>query len=237
MKLSILIPVYNSEESLINLYDTIKAVLVDDFEVIFINDMSTDNSGMVLDEIKDTCCHVIHLGHNVGQQAAIFIGMRYARGDYILTMDDDLQHDPKDILKLLEKIQSGYQLVYGISSDDYAIYRHLGSRMTANFFRRRFKHMKKKRVSSFRIFTKDLARKCLQSDDRFVYISAIMLGLTESVGQVSVKKHPRPYGKSGYNMVKLVKLFVKLNYYYGPWPNIFKLKGNYNEKTYDFRRG
>lgn len=237
MKLSIVIPVYNSASSLVLLYQGIKENLNVPYEIIFVNDKSTDDSEVILNQLKGPFCHVIHLEKNMGQQYALFLGLKYASGEYIVTMDDDLQHDPKDILLLLSKIEEGYDLVYGISKDHYAYYRQLGSKMTGLFFKQRFKHMRDKRVSSFRIFTKALGQKTLKCNYRFIYLSAIMLGLTENIGQVQVIKHERPYGKSGYNYKTLIKLFIKLNYYYGPWPSFIKLKRISNEETYDFRRG
>jgi len=237
MKLSIIIPVYNSVSSLKTLYEKIESSLDISHEIIFVNDFSSDDSSVILEELRSEFCHVIHLNQNHGQQYAIFTGLKYASGDYIVTMDDDLQHDPKDILRLLHKIQEGYDLVYAISEDNYAYYRQFGSKMTGRFFKRRYKHMKDKRVSSFRIFTKALAQKTLNCSYRFIYLSAIMLGLTDNIGQIQVIKHQRLHGKSGYNLSKLIKLFIKLNYYYGPWPNTIKLKRVSNEETYDFRRG
>lgn len=234
MKVSIIVPVYNSESSLQLLYDQLKLNMRCSYEVIFVNDCSSDNSGLILDALGD--CKVIHLPYNHGQQHAIFIGMHHAMGDYIVTIDDDLQHDTKDIMTLVEEIEKGYELVYAISRDDYQVYRQLGSKLTGHFFKSRFKHMAGKRVSSFRIFTKALNEQAMKCPYRFIYLSGILLNLTKNIGQISVIKHQRPYGQSGYNIKKLLLLFIRLNYYYGRLPDIFKVKRKDYEKTNDTRR-
>lgn len=226
MKLSIVIPVYNSEASLKPLVKRIKEHVTVPYEIIFVNDNSTDNSLAVLEALEVS---VINLTHNVGQQAAIYIGLKHATGHYILTMDDDLQHDPKDIMRLYDEISKGYDLVYGISDEFQKQYRYLGSKMTALFFRLRYPKYKNKRVSSFRIFTKEMKEQVLSCSYRFVYISAIMFKEDIKIGQIDVHKNKRPYGTSGYNFKKLIMLFLKLNYYYGYLPDFIKPKRTIDE--------
>lgn len=236
MKLSIVIPVYNSESSLKQLNTNIHKMIPVSFEIIYVNDCSNDKSKEILDGLQGHI-KVIHLDRNHGQQGAIFQGLKVARGDYIVTMDDDLQHDPADIMKLLESIENGYDLVYGINHEQMVNYRQLGSKLTAYFFKHRFKHMGVKRVSSFRIFTKELNRKVIKCSYKFIYLSGIMLDLTENIGQVVIEKKQRQYGQSGYNFKKLLWLFLRLNFYYGYFPEFLKPKRKYYEENYDIRCG
>lgn len=226
MKLSIVIPVYNSEASLGPLTKAIKEHVTVEHEIIFVNDNSTDDSLAVLNTLE---VKVINLSHNIGQQAAIVKGLEKATGDYVLTMDDDLQHNPKDIMRLYEEIQSGYDLVYGISDEFQKQYRFLGSKLTALFFRLRYPRYQDKRVSSFRIFTNKMKEHVLACDYRFIYISAIMFSEDIKIGQVFVNKEKRPYGNSGYNLKKLMMLFLKLCYYYGHLPETIKPKRKTDE--------
>lgn len=235
MKLSIVIPVYNSETSLRKLHKAIKKAVHTEHEIIYVNDASKDESAEILSQLEEAV--VINLEENTGQQGAIFEGLKVARGDYIVTMDDDLQHDPGDILRLLVKIEEGYDLVYGVSSEAMVNYRQVGSKLTAKFFKHRYPHLKDKRVSSFRIFTRAMNQEVIRCPYKFIYLSGIMLGLTDNVGQVMVVKRKRLYGTSGYDFKKLVWLFLRLNFYYGYLPEFMKPKRKNNEKNYDVRCG
>jgi len=123
--------------------------------------------------------------------------------------------------------------VYGVTTEEYAVYRQLGSKLTGYFFKSRFKHMDNKRVSSFRIFTNELNQKTLLCPYKYIYLSGIMLKLTENIGQVHVNKRKRRYGKSGYSLKKLIMLYLKLQYYYGRLPEFLKPKRANNEKSND----
>ncbi|MDD5613939.1 MAG: glycosyltransferase family 2 protein [Candidatus Omnitrophica bacterium] len=118
MKISLIIPVYNEEENLASLYSEIKAVLDNngyDYEIIFIDDGSTDNSCGILKnlKLKDQFLRIISFKKNYGQSAALKAGFEKAEGDIFLTMDSDLQNDPADIPKLLDFIGRGYDVVSG----------------------------------------------------------------------------------------------------------------------------
>ena len=107
MTISIVIPLYNEEENVRELYGSLKPVmdsLGNEYEIIFIDDGSTDNTLSLLQEINaaDDTVIVLSLRRNFGQTAAFAAGFDYSRGDIIVTMDGDLQNDPKDIPKLLE---------------------------------------------------------------------------------------------------------------------------------------
>lgn len=233
MELSIIIPVYNSEHSLKTLIEHLKRNIECSYEIIFVNDCSNDKSTAILNAVSNDYIHAIHLTSNHGQQHAIFMGMSRAKGDYILTMDDDLQHNPSDIMTLVKTIKTGFDLVYGVNCEESALYRQLGSKLTGYFFKSRFKHMDHKRVSSFRIFTKELNQKALLCPYKYIYLSGIMLNLTENIGQVHVYKRKRLYGSSGYDFRKLIVLYLKLQFYYGRLPEFIKPKRANNENSND----
>ena len=118
MDVSIVIPVYNEEESIGPLFESIEAVinrLQNDSEIVFVNDGSTDGSAEVLDALaaRDPRVKVVHFRRNFGQTAAMTAGFQYASGSVIVTMDADLQNDPTDIPKMLDKLDEGYDLVHG----------------------------------------------------------------------------------------------------------------------------
>ena len=117
-KLSIVLPVYNEEENIQPLYELLSVVLNKcgrDFEILFVDDGSNDNSFEVLKDIQssDNKVRLIKLRSNFGQSAAMDAGIRNSKGDIIVMMDADMQNDPRDIPKLLEKMESGYDMVSG----------------------------------------------------------------------------------------------------------------------------
>ena len=122
MKISVVIPVYNEEESLRDFTAALMPVLQGlgtPFEVIFVNDGSSDNSAEILEDLASTnsSIKVVHFRRNFGQTAAMMAGLDHARGDVIVPIDADLQNDPQDIPRLLEKLAEGYDLVSGWRKD------------------------------------------------------------------------------------------------------------------------
>jgi glycosyltransferase involved in cell wall biosynthesis len=112
-KYSIVVPFHNEEESVTALYDQLKAVMEqvgDSFELIFVDDGSRDRTFRLLSEVAavDSRVLVIKLRRNFGQTSALAAGFDHAEGDFILAMDGDLQHDPQEIPKFLEKLEEGY---------------------------------------------------------------------------------------------------------------------------------
>ena len=158
---------------------------------------------------------IIRLIKNFGQQNAIKCGFEYATKDYIITMDDDLQHQPEEIVKIMEKIDEGYDVVYGIAEKkEHNFIRNMGSKVTNYLFNMVCHKPKDIRVSSFRCITKNTLEEIKKDKTSFVYITAIILKITRNIGDVYVDHKPRKYGRSNYNLLKLIKLFLKLYIYY-----------------------
>src|SRR5205807_3845856 len=116
--LSIVIPIHNEEPAILPLYDRLTAVLEDlrrPYEILFVDDASTDRSFDLLANLVETDSHlkVLRLRRNFGQTAALAAGFDEAQGDVIVSLDGDLQHDPEDIPLLLEKIDGGYDIASG----------------------------------------------------------------------------------------------------------------------------
>ena len=118
MSLSIIIPIYNEEECIIPLVEEIIDALSefrDSYEIILVNDGSKDSSGEILDKLSkdNSVLKVIHFKRNYGQTAALMAGIKYSSGDILIPMDGDLQNDPHDIPKMLDKLNEGYDVVSG----------------------------------------------------------------------------------------------------------------------------
>lgn len=230
--ISIVVPVYNGENSLDELYSAIKKTAADnsfDFELILVDDNSSDQSYQKILELHNHDSRVkgICLAKNFGQQNAIFCGFNYSAGDYIITMDDDLQHRPEDIVLLYQKIKEDYDVVYAIpETREYKFYRSLGSKLTNWLFDLITPKSAKKRVSSFRIINRETLHKIKASEKSFIYISAIILKKGAKIANIYTKQQQRKYGQSNYNFIKLLKLFIKLYIYYGEFSFLKYLRSN-----------
>ena len=218
-KISVVIPVYNEEENVPVLYGRLKEVLEAlpcDYEVIFVNDGSTDGTGRVLEEIarKDEKVKVVEFARNFGQTPAMVAGMDYATGDVIVTMDGDLQNDPKDIPRLLEKIEEGYDVVSGWRKNrkDAAISRKLPSKI-ANWLIGK--------LTGVRIHDYGCTLKAYRSDvikrvrlygelHRFIPALASTVTSVDRIIEIPVEHHPRIYGKSKYGISRTFKVISDL---------------------------
>lgn len=229
-KISIVIPVYNGEKSLEELYQKLLNTLneiTNEFEIIMVDDSSSDQSYQKILSLNksDSRVKAIKLAKNYGQQNAIICGFNFADGDYIVTMDDDLQHKPCDIKRLYAKIKQGYDIVYGIPQNrDYGFYRKFGSKLTNFLFNMISSKPDNIRVSSYRIMSKNLLKKITDDDYSFVYISALVLKQDVNIANIEVSHYNRKYGDSNYNIFKLSKLFIKLFIYYGKFSLLKKLR-------------
>jgi undecaprenyl-phosphate 4-deoxy-4-formamido-L-arabinose transferase len=215
MDLSVVVPVYNSCATLKNLTQRLLAVLDNTgmaYEIIFVEDGSHDNSWEVLSDLQKTYSDriiAIQLMRNYGQHNAIMCGLRHTCGEYVITMDDDLQNPPEEIPKLLAAIKNGkLDLVYGyydIKSHD--MWRNIGSALITFFYRKVFRSSIV--PSAFRVINKALLEGIFSYDLNFTYIDGLLAWNTQRVGQVSVEHHPRATGRSGYSINKL--LFLAFN--------------------------
>ena len=248
MDISVIIPVYNSKASLPIVLDQIQdffknASKVWEYEVIFVNDHSDQETCEVLEQLKKTSAGkpplVLHMRKNVGQQMAICHGLRHATGTYVLTMDDDLQHDIADLETLFLHAELGSDLVFGVYAehgDDKT--RSMGSKLVGKFFEYRFKKLNGCRVSSYRLIHQSLYNKVDVSNQSFVYLSAELIPYAKKISNVTIQRLKRPYGNSGYTFFKCIKIALKLILNYGFLASNLRTKGeSFSEKVVDRRCG
>ncbi len=225
--ISVVIPVYNSRKSLDELYNRLSSILkliCYEYEIILVDDGSIDDSFSKIKELhyRDNSVKAISLDGNYGQQNAIKCGFEFASGEYIITLDDDLQHNPEDIERLIKKLDKGYDIVYGIAlNKQHSFFRNIGSKLTNYLFNRICNKPKDVKVSSFRVIKTDLLDEIKEDKTSFVYITAISLKITRNIGNIYINHEARKYGTSNYNFKKLVGLFLKLYIYYSD-SRIFK---------------
>ncbi|WP_291632640.1 glycosyltransferase family 2 protein [Clostridium sp.] len=218
--ITVVVAVYNSENSIDQLHKVLTKELnkfCSHYEIIMVDDGSVDNSYREMKRLHniDSRVKVIQLDGNFGQQNALMCGFHYSTGEYVVTIDDDLQHPPEEIYKLKKKIDEGYDVVYAIPIiKKHSGYRKIGSKMTDYMFNKICSKPKNIKVSSFRIIRKNIVKEIIKDNTSFVYISAITFKNTRSISNVEVKHDLRKYGKSNYNFYKLFKLYIKLYLYY-----------------------
>ena len=213
---SVIVPVYNSEKSLDELYVRLSKAfkkLEKTFEVIFINDGSQDESLKVLRDIKSKNKNVpvVGLFRNFGQQNALMCGFQYCYGEYIITIDDDLQNPPEEIIKLVEKIDEGYDAVFAsYRKKKDKLYKNLGSLFIRFVNRKIFKLNNKLRFSSFRIIKREIVNELKELKTPYPYVSGMILSITKKITNTEVEHHKREFGKSNYSVSKLIKLAFNL---------------------------
>jgi len=219
-KFSIVIPVYNGENSLEQLYKKTCDELIKlekDYEFIFIDDNSIDDSFKIIEKLCQVDKNVIgiKLNKNYGQQNAVFCGLEHSTGDYIINMDDDLQHNPKYIRDMYNKLKEGYDIVYAITKVKYhKSYRNFGSKLTDKLFNLLLKKPKYKRVSSYRIMKRELKDVIIKEKKSYNYISASILKHSKNIGNIHYQHSTRKYGDSNYTFLKQLKIFIRIFLYY-----------------------
>lgn len=217
MSISVTIPVYNEEGSLKRLHDQLIPVLDSlrvPWEVILVNDGSTDGTPGLLDELaaKDPRLKVLHFRRNAGQTAAMMAGFEHARGDIIVPMDADLQNDPQDIPLLLAKLDEGFDVCSGWRRErqDHALRRNLPSRI-ANWLISKVSGV---RLHDYGCSLKAYRREVIKGVrlygemHRFIPIYASWLGA--KVTEVPVRHHPRVTGTSSYGLERIFKVLLDL---------------------------
>ncbi|MDX9872977.1 MAG: glycosyltransferase family 2 protein [Clostridia bacterium] len=227
MDLSVVIPVYNAEKTLPLLYTELTqtlAALGCTYEIILVDDGSSDGSFAFLEEIgrQDNRVRIIKMDRNYGQQKALLRGLQLAWGRILLTMDDDLQHPPQEIIKLLAKLQEGYDLVFGIPLEKkHSNFRNKGTRCIDLFFNLTSLKAPEVKISSFRAARREVLPERPEYKPDFVYISALLLQNAQKPVSVTVAHRERKFGRSNYSLFKLGVLLTRIYLTYGLLPMLF----------------
>jgi len=214
--LSVVIPVYNSEGSLADVVARLLPILEAEavpFEIILVNDGSRDRSGDVIVRLEETWPAVrgIELSRNYGQHNALLCGIRAARHDVVVTIDDDLQHPPEEIPKLLRALEQGYDVAYGTAErEPHGWWRGAASRLLKWVLGRVLGAQTGRGVSAFRAF-----RTCLREAFRayrgpHVMIDVLLTWGTTRFVSIPVAHHPRRVGTSNYSAARLAAHAVNL---------------------------
>jgi glycosyltransferase involved in cell wall biosynthesis len=207
---SVVIPVYNAALNLPDLTTRLADVLstlTTDYEVIFVDDGSRDASWDVMTQLAADFPWVrgIHLMRNYGQHNALLCGIRAARFDVIVTMDDDLQNPPEEIPRLLARLDEGYDVVYGTpQQEQHGLWRNLASRITKLALQSAMGVETARNVSAFRAFRTQVRAAFTQYSGPFVSIDVLLTWGTTRFAAIPVQHAPRQAGVSGYSFARLV---------------------------------
>ncbi len=217
MDLSIVIPLLNEEDNIPPLYESLKAVLdgMDvSYEIIIIDDGSTDRSYEILQQLaaRDKSLIVIRFRRNFGQTAGLAAGFDQAEGDVVITMDADLQNDPKDIPRLLDKINEGYDLVAGWRYDrqDAEISRKLPSRIANALISRTTDVKLHDYGCTLKAFRKEVVKNINLYGELHRFIPAIASWMGVKIAEVKVNHHARIHGESKYNISRTPRVLLDL---------------------------
>ncbi|MCH7676823.1 glycosyltransferase family 2 protein, partial [candidate division KSB1 bacterium] len=216
VKISIVVPLFNEEESLVELHERLsKAVcsLEKPIEFLFIDDGSTDNSMQVLSELhnKDPQVRVVQFRRNYGKSAALALGFKEARGEFIVTLDADLQDEPYEIPNLVKKLEEGFDLVSGwkkIRKDPFI------KKSTSKLFNFVTRKMTGLGIHDMNCGLKAYRREVTETVNvygqlhRFLPVLAQWQGF--KVGEVVVKHNPRKYGRTKFGASRFIAGFFDL---------------------------
>lgn len=214
-KYSIVIPVFNSAMCIDDLTSRIIHVMESnnfEYELIFVDDGSIDNSWLTIKIIKEKYpdrIRAIKLSRNFGQHNATICGINHAGGNYIITIDDDLEYNPDDIPTLIETIKNkDSDVVYGVGKQSKSLIRHLLS-MIILFIVRKINGENTARGSSFRIIRVELAKRIAGHSNHFSMIDEFITWYTEKVSFISITREKSKKQKSGYSVVGLSKMVLE----------------------------
>ncbi len=217
VEVSVVIPLFNEDESISELYERLSRSMLStgrNYEIIFVDDGSTDATLEILNHIqnKDARVWVIQLRRNFGQAAAFSAGFDLAHGNVIITMDGDLQNDPADIPKLLEKLDEGYDIVSGwrINRKDVFLTRRLPSK-AANAIISKVTGLELHDFGcSLKAYRQEVVKNINLYGELHRFMPAIASWMGIKVAEIPVNHAPRKHGRSHYGLGRTLKVFLDL---------------------------
>ena len=214
--LSIVIPVYRGASTIERLVDALsKLHPAGGLEIVLVNDGSPDNSGEVCQHLLEHACipltYVEH-ARNFGEHNAVMTGLRHASGAYVITMDDDLQNPPEEVIRLYDHARLGnWDVVYTrYANKQHAGWRNLGSRFANGVADRLLDKPKGLYLSSFRCMSAFVVQAVTRYQGPYPYVDGLIMQVTQRIDSIEVRHLPRIEGRSNYNLARLVRLWLNL---------------------------
>ncbi len=214
---SVVIPVMNEEENVPHLHQAITGAMQAwgrSYEIVIVDDGSTDRTFPLLEEIarRDPHLRVVKFRRNFGQSAAMGAGFEYARGEVVVTMDGDLQNDPKDIPLVVAELQKGYDVVSGWRKNrqDRLIIRKVPSRIANRLIRKTTQVNLHDTGCSLKAYRREVVQKIRLYGEMHRFIPALARIEGARIGEVVVDHHERKFGQSKYNLMRTFKVIMDL---------------------------
>ena len=213
-KISFVIPCYNSASTIKNVFDEIKAAMAHtayDYEIIAVNDYSNDDTWQVIKDYSNKDCHVIGicLAKNFGQHAALLAGYRRCSGEIIVSLDDDGQTPGNEVVKLIDEIHSGHDVVYATyEHKKHSFLRNLGTKINNKMCVSLLGKPKKLMITSYFAARKFVINKVTDYSNPFPYVPGLVLRASNNLSSVPVNHRERLAGSSNYSFRKLLSLWI-----------------------------
>ncbi|HEX2941902.1 MAG TPA: glycosyltransferase family 2 protein [Rhodopila sp.] len=214
--LSIVVPVYRGAATIGRLVDSLAELKpAGGMEIVLVNDGSPDNSADVCRDLLETArVPLLYIEHarNFGEHNAVMTGLRHTRGDYVITMDDDLQNPPEEVIKLYDHARlGGWDVVYTrYAVKQHAGWRNLGSRFANAVADRLLDKPKGLYLSSFRCMSALVVQAVTRYSGPYPYVDGLVMQVTQRIDSIEVRHLPRMEGRSNYTLVRLVRLWLNL---------------------------
>ena len=222
--ISVIVPVYDGELTLLDLVRRLEPVLrklAGEYELVLVNDGSRDQSWVIIQKLaaENWWVRGINLMRNYGQHNALLCGIRAARSETIVTLDDDLQHAPEDMPKLISKLEEGFDVVYGTPErEPHGLWRGVASKLTKFALQRIMGVKVARNVSAYRALRTRLRAAFGSYQSPFVSLDVLLTWGTTRFAAVTVPHHPRIAGKSNYTLRALIVHALTLMTGFSVWP-------------------
>ena len=216
-RVSVLIPVYNSEQTIGRLVDVVIETLnpvYEELEIVLVNDGSVDNSHQVICssiERHPDIVKYVRLARNFGEHSAVMCGLHHVIGDCVAIIDDDFQNPPDQIIQLVDRLTEGHDVVYSYyEQKQHSWYRNLGSSFNDLVATRLLGKPRGLYLSSFKAFNRFLIDAVIQYDGPYPYLDGLILRSTSSIGQQLCGHSQRQAGRSNYTLRRLFRLWLNM---------------------------
>lgn len=210
---SVVVPVYNSEHTLVELYTRLEKVFREEicqpFELILVDDGSKDHSFEIMTDLrrKDSRVKIIQMARNFGQHPALLCGFSHAEGDFIVTMDDDLQHPPEELPKMIQVMNERDDVDVIIASYEgrkHNPIRKLGTKVSVWATSKMLGKDPDLQITSYRLIRRFLVDAILETNTYQPQIGNLLVLTSNRIINVPVRHDARAYGKSGYSFRRLL---------------------------------